>query len=62
MDEIKRQQIAARRQKLAQDLYDLHAECDIDGYGHEGACYDYDKFITLLMKSGWRPPYNIGQL
>ena len=31
----------------------FYAECDIDGYGDEGAGYDWDEFVTYLRKVDW---------
>lgn len=48
--------IGEDRDGLAQQLHDLHAECDIDGYGDEGAGYDMRQFADLLLAHGWVPP------
>jgi len=44
------------RESLAAQVRDLHGECDIDGYGDEGAGYDMGRFVDLLVSHGWTPP------
>lgn len=42
--------------ELAAQVEDIHQETNIDGYGDEGAGYDYEKQVLLLMEAGWIPP------
>jgi hypothetical protein len=41
---------------LAAQVEDIHQETNIDGYGDEGAGYDYKLQVKLLLEAGWTPP------
>ncbi len=41
---------------LADQVQSIHQETNIDGYGDEGAGYDYVEQVRLLIIAGWKPP------
>lgn len=41
---------------LSLQLSSVHHESNIDGYGDEGAGYDFDKQVLQLVEEGWIPP------
>lgn len=45
-------------EKFAGELEGIHQETNIDGYGDEGAGYDYKQQVLLLIEAGWSPPEN----
>lgn len=45
-----------RLDKLADQVQAIHQKTNIDGYGDEGAGYDYEKQVRLLIEAGWLPP------
>lgn len=44
------------KNRLVDVLLAAHNNSNIDGYGDEGAGYDYDKQIRLLLAAGWKMP------
>lgn len=43
-------------EELANQVASIHQDTNIDGYGDEGAGYDYKKQVRLLIEEGWIPP------
>lgn len=42
------------RSDKAVAIEEAHSLADIDGYGDEGAGYDYDRFALELERRGWQ--------
>lgn len=43
-------------EEMGYEISNIHQETNIDGWGDEGAGYDYTKQARLLIEAGWTPP------